>query len=139
MRLRAVWPGLLATSILVACTVLTDQPDPSPPAPTCPASQITFTQEEGCTNDGSVEFCIPADDPGALAAVQDIASSVECMGSRGRAGCDLDTEILCLVEVRDHCLSDRASPRGLDDAGWDMVCELAGLPFVREIVPTWYE
>jgi hypothetical protein len=125
--------------VLVACTVLTDRPDPSPPTPTCPASQITFTQEEGCFNDGSVEFCIPADDPGALAAVQKIAPGVECMGSRGRAGCDLTSEILCLFEVRSHCLFDSDGPRGLDDAGWGTVCELAGLPFVREIVPTWYE
>lgn len=139
MKLHKVWPGFLVSSMLVACTVLTDQRDPSPPAPTCPASRIVFTQETGCLNDGYVEFCIPADDPGALAAVQKITPGVECMGSRGRAGCDLDTEILCLVEVRDHCPSDPDHPRALDDAGWDMVCELAGLPFVREIVPTWYE
>jgi hypothetical protein len=25
------------------------------------------------------------------------------------------------------------------DTGWQTVCDLADLPFVRQIVPTWYE
>ena len=109
----------------------------STPAPaSCPTGKIRFTQDAGCLNDGSVEFCIPADDRSALEAVRAIVPDVHCMPARGRAGCDLDRELLCMVETHGMCVEYHGA---LTDAGWGMVCDLAELPFVREIVPTWYE
>jgi hypothetical protein len=108
---------------------------PSPP-PTCPADKITFEQNTGCLNDGSVEFCVPANDLDALAAVREIVPDVQCGSMGGRARCDLDTEVLCLIETRGMCTAYHGA---MTDDGWQTVCKLAAMPFVREIVPTWYE
>jgi hypothetical protein len=88
-------------------------------------------------NDGSFEFCLPANDPAALAAVQRIAPGVTCLQSRGRVGCDRDSQRLCLVETRGMCRLDAS--RAMTDAGWQTVCDVAALPFVETVVPTWYE
>jgi hypothetical protein len=42
-----------------------------------------------------------------------------------------------MVEVRGMCRGDL--PEAMTDGGWQTVCDFAALPFVREIVPTWYE
>lgn len=109
-----------------------------PPEPAdCPAARIAFTQDEGCLNDGSFEFCIPADDPDAQAAVRVIAPAAACVQASGRARCDPTTERLCLVSTQGMC---QAQSRGaMTDEGWRTVCALASLPFVRAVVPTWYE
>ncbi len=113
------------------------QPAPSPTvASSCPTEKIAFTQATGCQNDGSVEFCLPADDPAALDTVRQIAPEVSCQQAGGRAHCDLNTQILCLVETRGMCVAEYGA---LTDAGWQTVCDLAALPFVKQIVPTWYE
>ncbi len=106
------------------------------PTPECPTSKIAFTQAAGCLNDGSVEFCIPADDPAALASVRSVAPGVTCARAGGRAGCNLDTEVLCFLDTAGLCTADH---NALTDEGWQTVCALAALPIVREIVPTWYE
>jgi hypothetical protein len=136
MRSVAVIRGLLLVLILAACVV------PCPCAPTtitpppCPVDKIAFTQDTGCLNDGSVEFCVPAHDPAALAAVRHIAPDVTCMHAGGRAHCDTTTEILCLLPTRKQCTAYHGA---LTDSRWQAVCDLAALPFVRQIVPTWYE
>jgi hypothetical protein len=102
--------------------------------PACPVDKITFTQDNGCLNDGNVEFCVPARDPAALAAVRRIAPDVTCMQAAARARCDTTAEVLCFFPT--DC-SDHFSP--LPDSRWQTVCDLAALPFVRQIIPTWYE
>lgn len=109
----------------------------SAPEFACPVDKIQFTQDTGCVNDGSVEFCIPVDDPEAKAAVEAITPNVSYMPSRGRAGCILESQLLTLIEVRRWCNPDQ--PEAMTDAGWEIICQLAALPFVEEIVPTWYE
>jgi hypothetical protein len=134
----AIGPLPLLCIVLLSLVLAPGHPPLSPaPQSTCPADKISFTQETGCQNDGSIEFCLPADDPAALAAVQRIAPGVTCLQTRGRAGCDLPSQRLCLVETRGMCRPDAA--RAMTDAGWRTVCDLAALPFVERIVPTWYE
>jgi len=134
----AIGPLPLLCFVLLSVVLAPHRPTLSPaPEPACPADKIAFTQETGCLNDGSVEFCLPADDPSALSAVQRIAPAVTCLQAHGRAGCDLHSARLCLVDTRGMCRSD--APRAMTDAGWRTVCDLAKLPFVRKVVPTWYE
>ncbi len=126
----------LFSLILAACT----PPDPRVPTRTtptpvpCPTAKIAFTQAEGCLNDGSVEFCLPASDSVALSTVEHIAPDVTCVRAGGRARCDTTTEILCLLPT--YCSSYDSA---LTDSGWRAVCDLAALPFIHRIVPTWYE
>ena len=87
-------------------------------------------------NDGSIEFCIPADDEQALAAILSIAPRADCFRGRGRAQCD-ESEHLCMIDTGGMCRDD--SSEAMNDDGWRIACNLASLPFVREIVPTWYE
>jgi hypothetical protein len=101
-----------------------------------PAEKIRFTQDTGCQNDGSVEFCLPAHDRAALDLVRALVPEVHCMQARGRAGCDLDREMLCMVETAELCVEIHGA---MTDAGWALINELAALDAVREIVPTWYE
>lgn len=103
----------------------------------CPADKIAFTRESGCVNDGSVEFCIPRDDPGVLAAAHQIAPVVTVLKeSRGRAGCGPD-QVLVLLPTGGLC--DPTDPGAMSRAGWAKVCALARLPGVPRVVPTWYE
>ncbi|HEX3053556.1 MAG TPA: hypothetical protein VHP83_23050 [Aggregatilineaceae bacterium] len=106
------------------------------PPPACPTAKITFTQADGCHNDDSFEFCLPANDPAALAAVQAIAPNVECIGSRGRARCNIPDEVLCLVNTKGMCVERHGA---MNDTGWQTVCELASLPLISKVVPTFYE
>lgn len=109
---------------------------PSPTALSCPTQKITFTQATGCLNDGSFEFCIPADDPAALKAVQQIAPGVNCIQAGGRAHCNLDTQRLCMVDTAGMCTATHGA---MNASGWQTVCAFAALPFVDKVVPTWYE
>ena len=106
------------------------------PGSRCATEKISFTQKDGCLNDGSFEFCIPQDDPEAMAAMLEITPNAQCIvGSMGRAGCDLATQMLCLVDRDGMCVENYA----MSDAGWQTVCDLASLPFIQQLVPTWYE
>jgi len=112
---------------------------PSAPAPAaaCPTSELQFTKETGCLNDGSVEFCLPSGDEALLAEVRAIAPTVEVGSSRGRAGCNLPAETLHFFPTSGaECVAHHGA---LVDAAWDKLCRIAALPEVREIVPTWYE
>jgi hypothetical protein len=131
---------VLIAVVLAGCDRLprldhVNPPGRTPPPP-CPTHKIRFTQDTGCQNDGSVEFCLAAGDLAALESVRALAPNVRCMRAGGRARCDLDTEVLCMVETRGLCIAHHGA---LTDAGWALVCDLAALDAVREIVPTWYE
>lgn len=127
---------LFSLLIIVFGAITTSLPAPDG-EPVCPTHAIQFTQDTGCLNDGSVEFCIPANNPAALATVQQIAPGTTCHPWGGRARCDTTRELLCMVPTRGMCRTD--DPRAMTGAGWATVCELAALPFVDQIVPTWYE
>ncbi len=105
--------------------------------PVCQSQKISFSQDTGCLNDGSFEFCIPVDDEGVLSAVREIAPNVECTQSRGRAQCDLESQLLCMVTTDGMCQTE--PPETMNDIGWQTTCRLAALPFIQEIVATWYE
>jgi hypothetical protein len=113
------------------------QPPPTISISQCPTEKIAFTQETGCQNDGYFEFCIPDDDPEALAAVIALAPTVTCLRAGGRAGCHTDSEYLCMVPTRGLCQA--GSQGAMNDQGWQMACNLASLTSVRKVVPTWYE
>jgi hypothetical protein len=108
-------------------------------APGCRTDKIEFTQQTGCANDGSVEFCLPAPDAAALAEVLAIDATIFCeWGSSGRVGCNTLTEQLCLLPV--DCPAYNAPvPPTMADASWKTVCELAALDVVARIAPTRYE
>lgn len=108
-----------------------------PPAADCPNSaKIAFDKTTGCQNDGSFEFCIPAYDANAMQAMLAIAPGASCGPGRGRAQCGED-QLLCLVPTIGLCnLSARPA---MNDYGWQVTCQLAELPFIAAIVPTWYE
>ncbi len=129
---RATIVVLVVLSTLLACRV--------PPLPFqkayCPTAKIKFTQQNACMNDGSVEFCIPANDPQALAKVRTIAPTIRCGPGRGRAQCTGE-ETLCFFDTSSVCPTGHASV--MPDQGWQTICRLAAQPFIREIVPTWYE
>jgi hypothetical protein len=107
-------------------------------AAACPESEISFSREEGCLNDGSVELCLPADADEALARARIIAPEITCtQGSRGRAQCDPHTQRLCLVPLAS---ADCVAPHGaLTEHAWLRVCALAAMPEVEQVVPTFYE
>ncbi len=101
----------------------------------CPTQELAFTQADGCANDGSVEFCIPAGDPALLARIATIAPSVHCAPGGGRAQCDSSTQPLCSLPTSGPpmCVTQHGA---LSDEGWRLVCELASLPEVTRIVHT---
>jgi hypothetical protein len=101
----------------------------------CRTDKIAFSQEAGCQNDNSVEFCLPAGDAAALAQVLAVDATVTCrLGSSGRAGC---TEQLCMLPVPAEQCPTRLDP--MPDPMWQTVCRLAALDVVAKIVPTLYE
>jgi hypothetical protein len=105
-------------------------------SPTCPVQKIRFTKETGCRNDGSVEFCLPANDKKVRAAVKGIARKVE---NQGRQRCDPKTELLFSLPVdveSGSCVERRG---GMTDRAWGQVCALARLPQIRSIRPTIHE
>ena len=130
---RLVLVFLAALSLLASCDSTTGQ---LLTGFACPVGKIAFTQDTGCVNDGSIEFCVPADDKQALATILRIAPRADCFHGRGRAQCD-ESEYLCMVDTEGMCSDD--SSGAMNDDGWRVICDLASLSFVREIVPTWYE
>ena len=116
------------------------EPEPQPEAAIdapCPAHKLAFTKETGCSNDGSVEFCLPSGDEALLERARAIAPTIQAGSSPGRAGCDIPAETLYAFPTGEaECVAHHGA---LTDAAWDRLCRLAALPEVRAIVPTWYE
>jgi hypothetical protein len=123
-----------------ACGKASEARVPAPLAPgSCAAShKITFAQDQGCLNDGSVEFCWPrqgdsVDVPERLAA---ISPDIRCNGNAGRAGCT-GSQMLCSYPTRGEVCS--AMHGALHDDAWADLCVIAAFPEVSRIVPTWLE
>lgn len=103
----------------------------------CPEQKLSFNKDDGCENDGSLEFCIPRNDTVLLQKIHAIAPSVTCQPGVGRAQCDRDLMLLCFFPTGDkECVSHHGA---LKDRAWSQVCEIAGLNDVLEITATWYE
>ena len=100
-------------------------------------TKLAFTRETGCVNDGSVELCYPA---ARVAEVLAIAPAATCHeGAGGRARChERPGHALCMIPTRvpEECAEHHGA---LNDDGWSLVCGLAALPDVTEIVHTFYE
>jgi hypothetical protein len=103
----------------------------------CRTDKIDFPQSQGCANDGSVEFCVPADDGRLLRQLAAIDPAITCRPGGGRARCTM-TELLCFLPTRgpSACLADHGA---MTDAAWARVCHVAALPQVRRIVHTVFE
>src|SRR5688572_18318075 len=72
------------------------------------AAKLKFEQPTGCLNDGSVEFCIPADDPQLRATLAAITPGIRCEGGGGRAEClRVPGLLLCSypTKVPEECVS----------------------------------
>ena len=103
----------------------------------CRVDKMAFTRDTSCQNDGSVEFCVPAADPAAVAAVKQIAPAIRCAGIGGRAGCQPQRELLCLFSTTEIECDRRYG--ALRDEPWSALCQIAALPFVGRIVHTIFE
>ncbi len=104
----------------------------------CPTDKIAFSQIQGCANDGSVEFCLPAGDQTLRQRVLLIDSGIACQPGGGRAACNTMTEVLCFLPTTGPATC--VTPRGaMTDAAWRKVCQIAAFPEVRRVVPTIFE
>lgn len=133
-------PLLLFTPLVACGTVARERSAPESPAlaPACPAHKFAFTQETGCRNDGSVEFCLPTGDEALLARVRELAPTLQVGGaSRGRAGCDVPRETLYRFPTGEAACDARHG--ALTPSAWDTLCRVAEFPEVHRIVPTWFE
>ncbi|MDQ3365859.1 MAG: hypothetical protein M3680_10570 [Myxococcota bacterium] len=102
-------------------------------------AEIKFTQADACGNDGSVEFCVPDDDPAVLSTLSTISSTISCAPGGGRARC-LATPGLLLCSYPTAVPTECVTPHGaMTDAAWADMCAIAALPQVTAIVPTIYE
>jgi hypothetical protein len=119
-------PGYLSVGLPAATAQLVD----------CAASgEIAFSQASGCATDGA-EFCLPRSDE---QAERQVASAIrgrtelDCgRPGPGRASCDPSTERRCVVQVRrDMCV---AGTNEMNDAGWTLICDLARLPAISQVV-----
>lgn len=136
---RFATPGLFFALLLSCAAPSRKEPAQVPAsASACPTHKLDFTQETGCRNDGSVEFCLSTGDEALLARVRKLApASLQAGASRGRVGCNVPEETLYFFPTGDtECVSRHGA---LTPAAWDAICRIAELPEVRKIAPTWYE
>lgn len=138
--------ALAIISVLAGCAEHGSSPgDPGDailPPPACAvgdADKIKFTQDQGCGNDGGVEFCIPANDSGLAAQLTAISSAITCAAGGGRAGC-LRVPGLLLCSYPTAFPAQCTSTHGaMTDAVWGDMCEISSFPQITEIVPTIFE
>jgi hypothetical protein len=104
----------------------------------CPTQELAFTQALGCANDGSVEFCIPDGDAALRDRIKSIAPTVTCAKGGGRAKCNVGDQLLCSLPTQGPPLCTMQHG-ALTDEGWYLVCSLAALPEIKQIVHTIFE
>jgi len=104
----------------------------------CPTQEIMFTQALGCANDGSVEFCIPDGDAALRDRIKAIAPTVTCAKGGGRAKCNAPDLLLCSLPTQGPPLCTMQHG-ALTAEGWYVVCSLAAMPEIKEIVHTIFE
>jgi hypothetical protein len=82
----------------------------------------------------ALEFCVPLPSDDLELRISEALPGVRCMGSRGRIGCDLERERLCLWE-----------PEGRDPSGllsctdWGRICSVSLFPGIERIQGTFFE
>jgi hypothetical protein len=104
----------------------------------CPTQELAFTQAMGCANDGSVEFCIRDGDAALRDRIKAIAPAVTCAKGSGRAKCNVGDQLLCSLPTQGPPLCTMQHG-ALTDEGWYLVCSLAAMPEIKEIVHTIFE
>lgn len=105
----------------------------------CPGEKLKFSREASCLNDGSVEFCIPDNEPSLLTQISAISSTIRCTPGGGRANClRMPGLLLCSYPTRfpAECISLHGA---MTEAVWSDICAIAEFPQVLEIVPTFFE
>lgn len=101
----------------------------------CKTQKIRFTQQTGCANDGSFEFCLPVGDSVAKEKILKIDRSISCeLGPGGRAECHRESQQLCTFRIPVGQCTNWKSP--LPEEVWKIVCQLAELEAVPMIVHT---
>jgi hypothetical protein len=98
--------------------------------------KIKFDYATSCGNDGSVEFCIPANDASVMSAVAAISPTITCNAGGGRANCLASPGLLLCTyptQYPGQCLSSYGA---MTVGVWSDMCALAALPQVTEIVRT---
>ncbi len=107
-----------------------------PDAPAGCAGELAFTQATGCANDGSVEFCIPANNAALITQLETISPSITCAAGGGRAMCNASPNLLlCFYPTAfpDQCTTAHGA---MTDAVFTDMCQIAALPEVTMIVHT---
>ena len=129
--------GDQASGIRIDASV--DAPPDAAPQLACTTGhedKIEFDYPTSCGNDGSVEFCIPANDASVMSSVAAISSTITCAPGGGRALC-LATPglLLCTYPTQypGQCLSTHGA---MTTDVWADICEIAALPQVTAIVRT---
>ncbi len=105
----------------------------------CPVDKIAFSRLTGCSNDGSVEFCVPAGNDRLHRWLQSIEPSISFVGSQGRARCDLSREVLVMVPLDPEPSAQCVTSSEMTEAMWNKVCRMARHPAVKQVVHTFYE
>ena len=106
----------------------------------CSSPKIGFKQTEGCLNDGAVEFCVVGNTASIEARLRAIAPNLARGDGSGRAGCDPAVETrFVLPTPGDAPIVCIAYHGAMTADTWSQVCQLAAVPEVRAIVPTFYE
>ena len=100
---------------------------------------MQFTQAKGCENDGSVEFCIPANDAALRGRLDALGAGLTYSTSTGRAQCDHEQELLVLFPTPKDDARVCTSEGALRRRPWAQLCSIAREPAVKAIVPTFYE
>ena len=98
--------------------------------------KLKFDYATSCTDDGGVEFCIPANDATTLAAVTAVSSTIACNTGGGRAMCSATPGLLLCSYPTSYPGQCTSSYGAMTDQVWADMCRLASLPQISEIVPT---
>jgi hypothetical protein len=101
--------------------------------------KIMFAQATSCANDGSVEFCIPDGESALAATLAEISPTIRCAPGGGRAMCAAQPGLL-LCTYPTSFPAECAAPGGaMTEPTWLDMCDIAALPEVVQIVPTFVE
>ncbi len=102
------------------------------------STKIAFTSAQGCANDGSVEFCLPANDQAARSRVTAVSSSISCAPGGGRAMCNSADLVLCTFPTTfpTQC---QAMHGAMTAEVWMQMCSLSAIDQIHQIVPTFAE
>ena len=138
------WWALLALVLVLVlgCGDAADAPEPDAADPDaavtgdCPTAEIMFTQATGCTNDGSVEFCIPDGNAALIARLETYESAISCAPGGGRAGCLATPNLLLCFYPTGFPQQCEVLHGAMTDHTWQNMCAIAALPEVTAIVHT---